>query len=352
MWSQLIKVASLSKGALVVGVAASAAMVSNAEFSNTPSHHEASPVNHSAEVSTPPVTTRQANSPSAPTSPKVSDVPAVQLPSSSSPASPTTAKDATDADGLARECVEKYLAIRAEGDRASRGDRESTSRVCKAAIAKSGLTSKEFALKFGLTTVRQPAHSEPADDVTALVKECFAKYSAGDKTTLETCKKAMAASGLSGDDFWKKFGRPVRPSTQPKTTTAPKAYRDEVYQLIVTCLKLRNSLTSASEQVRLNEASEACAKAISASGMSSTDFWTKFAKELRPSTLTPTATPTAKPVTSTAELSQLVATCLRLYAAIPTAGDTHAAGEACGAALRASGLSTAAFWAKYHPTTN
>lgn len=365
MWSQLIKIASVSKGALVVGVAASAAMVSNAEFSSTPSHNEVSP--SPAALVASPTPPRPANSPSSFTSPETSSSPAAQLPADAPSTTPITTspsttktdvdnkdgnKDTTDADGLAKECVEKYLAIRAEGDSASHGDRESTSRVCKAAIEKSGLTSSEFAIKFGLTTVRQPAQTEPVNDVTALVKECFAKYAAGDKTTHEACKKAIAASGLSGDDFWKKFGTPTRPSTQPKTTAAPNAHTDELYQLIVTCLKLRNSLTTTSEQARRNEASAACAKAISASGMTSTDFWAKFAKELHPSTVTPTTAPTTKPVTNTAEPSQFVAKCLRLYAAISTTGDAHAASEACGAALRATGLSSADFWATYHPATN
>jgi len=35
-----------------------------------------------------------------------------------------------------------------------------------------------------------------------------------------------------------------------------------------------------------------------------------------------------------------------------TTGDTHAASEACGAAIRASGLTSSDFWAKYHPATN
>src|SRR5258706_14925646 len=64
----------------------------------------------------------------------------------------------------------------------------------------------------------------------------------------------------------------------------------------------------------------------------------------------PSASP--KPVTSTADLAQLVAKCLDLYKAAATTGDTHAVTEACGAAIRASGLSSADFWAKYHPTAN
>src|SRR2546423_7840609 len=56
MWSHLIKLVSLSKSALIVGVAASAAMVSNAEFSNSPSHNELPSATPSAIVSAAPTT--------------------------------------------------------------------------------------------------------------------------------------------------------------------------------------------------------------------------------------------------------------------------------------------------------
>ncbi len=61
MWGHLIKLLSLGKGALVIGVAASAAMVSNAEISNTPSHHNEEPT-PIVSVSAPPASTRPANS--------------------------------------------------------------------------------------------------------------------------------------------------------------------------------------------------------------------------------------------------------------------------------------------------
>ena len=48
-------------------------------------------------------------------------------------------------------------------------------------------------------------------------------------------------------------------------------------------------------------------------------------------------------------MAQLVAKCLDLYKAMATTGDTHAMSEACGAAIRASGLTSSDFWAKYHP---
>ena len=419
MWSHLIKIASLSKGALVVGVAASAALVSNAQFSNTPSQNELPAATLAAVVSAPPVMTPPANSPSSSVAPKSSEMPAVQQPASSSPASPsTTSGDA--ASDVIKECVLKYTAIRAKGDSASNSERETASATCMAAIQASGLTSSEFAAKFGLITgpvltttpktehgtatlgtayqhclhdwrnyaetgstachellvasglsaedfwtkfeawaVQQPQTDEtttPTTDITALVNDCFAKYTARDLSASDACKKAMAASGLSGDDFWKKFGTPAKPSTEPKPSTTPANGWEARYALIVECLKLKNSLTSTPETARVAAASEACNKAMDAMGMSSTDFWAKFGSQLNTATTKPSTKPeptaSPKPIANTAELSQLVAKCLDLYKAITSTGDTHSVSEACGAAIRASGMSSADFWAKYHPNQN
>ena len=173
----------------------------------------------------------------------------------------------------------------------------------------------------------------------------------------DACKKAIAASGLSSNDLFAKFGTPARPSTETRPTTTPTTapkttVSAETYALIAKCFQLYTAISTTGDS---KAASDACAAAIKASGMSATDFWAKFGKELT-STTKPTTKPeptaTAKPVTNTAELSQLVAKCLQLYAAITSTGDTHAASEACGAAIRASGMSSADFWAKYHPTTN
>jgi hypothetical protein len=397
MWAQLIKVATLGKGALVVGIAASAAMVSNAaELPNTPSHNEL-PSPTAAATASP---TAPASSPSPFATPKVSEAPS---------ASP---KHTETAPGLVRECVSKYTALRADGDNASHGDRESTTAVCKAAIEQSGLTTAEFAAKYGLITLptvpvaspktetkdvglsdaikqcladwrnyaettsaacaralaasglspedfwrkfeewaaQQPQDSETVTDVTALVKDCFAKYTAKDPTTLEACKKAMAASGLSGDDFWNKFGRPTPPSATPPSATPKSSTSDATYQLIATCIKLHSALTSTSEPARVTAAYDACNKAIAATGLTATEFWAKFAKELASVKPSPTATP--KPVTNTAEVSLLIARCLELYKGLTTTSDTKAVSDACKAAILASGMTSAEFAAKYLPATH
>ena len=344
MWSHLIKLVSLSKGALVVGIAASAAMVSNVEFSNTPSHNDLPSGTPTAIVSVAPTTT-PVTEPVVEPSAKPSQQPkAAEQPSAAS-------SDKPELSGVVKECLTKYAAVRAAGDSASQGDRQSASSVCKAAIEQSGLTSTEFATKYGFATL--PATT----DMAALVKDCFEKYTARDPGASDACKKAIAASGLSSNDFFAKYGTPARPSTETKptttSTTAPKTtVSAETYALIRKCFQLYTAISSTGDS---KAASDACAAAIKASGMSSTEFWAKFGKELTSTTkptTTPTPTATPKPVTSTAELSQLVAKCLQLYATVTSTGDTHAASEACGAAIRASGMSSADFWAKYHPTTN
>src|SRR5256885_4436786 len=77
MWSHLIKLVSFSKGALIVGVAASAAMVSNAEFSNSPSHNELPSATPSAivAVATPKV---EVGSPTKPTEKPATEKPATE----------------------------------------------------------------------------------------------------------------------------------------------------------------------------------------------------------------------------------------------------------------------------------
>src|SRR5258706_4149027 len=109
MWGHLIKLLSLGKGALVIGVAASAAMVSNAEISNTPSHHNEEPT-PIVSVSAPPASTRPANSPSSSEKPKNSEVPAGPQPASITPPSPTPPP------GVVKECLQKDAALPAAGD--------------------------------------------------------------------------------------------------------------------------------------------------------------------------------------------------------------------------------------------
>jgi len=101
-------------------------------------------------------------------------------------------------------------------------------------------------------------------------------------------------------------------------------------------------------------ASEACKKAIQASGLSSSDFWARFGPKTTTTKPVETPKPTTKPVeertqtVSNAQLELMVKDCFTKYLA---AKNTHeggaAAAEACNKAIAASGLSSNAFWAKF-----
>src|SRR5438093_1516298 len=123
MWGHLIKLLSLGKGALVVGVAASAAMVSTAEISNTPSHNE-----------------------------------------QPTPTTPKTKPSTSGLEAAIQQCLKDW-----------RNYAETSSAACAQALAASGLSTEDFWKKFEAWAVEQP-YGDTTTDVDALVKECFAKY--------------------------------------------------------------------------------------------------------------------------------------------------------------------------------
>src|SRR5258708_35026942 len=159
--------------------------------------------------------------------------------------------------------------------------------------------------------------------------------------------------GVTGVGAGEVAGRFLWHSTETKPAEpASKSKDTELYALIKECLRLRNALTSTSEQERVSAASAACGKAISTSGLTPDEFWTKVSKEPTATPTKPAATP--KPVTNTADAAQLAAKCLDMYAAVKAAGggDTKAGGDMHNAAITASGGSANDFWEQYHPATN
>jgi hypothetical protein len=348
MWAHLIKLASLSKGALVVGVAASAAMVSTAEFSNAPSHQEQPSMTASATASASAKTNVTVTAPKATEKPAPQSTTTTTTPSS---ASPKTEEKHGEIPQVVKDCVDRYLAIRARGDSAPDANRQAIAEVCTPALAATGLTSAEFAAKFGLdaksgTSAPTTVKGDLSPEALAMARECVTKYNAKSTDASTTCKRAIELSGLTSADFAAKFLQRPAATPTPKSTV-----NTETYALVARCLQLYAGATTSGDPKAV---SDACAAAIKASGLSSTDFWAKYGKELattKPSTQpAPTASP--KPATNTAELSQLVAKCLQLYAAVSSTSDTKSVSEACGAAIRASGMTPAEFWAKFHPTTN
>jgi outer membrane biosynthesis protein TonB len=132
---------------------------------------------------------------------------------------------------LIKDCLTKYEAARNSTDGA-----EQASRACRSAIEASGLSSSEFWTRFGPKptrtpeparktepmrtpeTTRKPEPSRTPSVTTAqlelMVRDCFAKYLAAKNTgeggaaAAEACTRAIAASGLSRDAFFAKFGTP------------------------------------------------------------------------------------------------------------------------------------------------
>jgi hypothetical protein len=314
MWSHLIKLVSLSKGALVVGVAASAAMVSNAEFSNTPSHHEPPSATPSALV--------------APATPKPTERPST-VGTTAPAASPKTEEKHGDVPQVVKDCVAKYLAVREQGDGAAAADRKGVEEVCKAALAATGLSSGDFWAKFGLETHKTSDKTEPnRSDLEAQIKECVRQYLAGTADASDACRKAIAASGLTPQEFWTKFG--------PHAEKARGELSADALAMVRECVTKYNAKSA--------DASTTCKRAIELSGLTSAEFAAKFLQ--RATEPKPAATEVPKTGANT-ETYALVRRCLELYAGAATSRDTRAVSDACAAAIRASGLSATDFWAKF-----
>src|SRR3954462_14408582 len=96
-----------------------------------------------------------------------------------------------------------------------------------------------------------------------------------------------------------KVERPVRATDKP---TTPKVNTEALSSLVRECLAKYAIVKTSNEGA--SAASEACRTAIAASGLSSTDFWARFAPKADPTTPVPTTRPayTRKPeATPTAE---------------------------------------------------
>jgi len=199
---------------------------------------------------------------------------------------PTTEprKQATNLEALVADCLSKYEAAKntATGGTAA-------SEACRRAIEASGMTSTVFWTKFAPkpepSTAPAKASTKPSTNIDALVKDCFAKYEAANKSTTgpaaasEACHRAIDASGLSATDFWAKFGKPSAPASEPKPSTSPKADPTQttaLSQLTRYCLTLHAALTSASSHEQVERTTTVCNQAIAESKLTPAQFWSKF----------------------------------------------------------------------------
>lgn len=129
-------------------------------------------------------------------------------------------------------------------------------------------------------------------------------------------------------------------SSTPETSPRPEAKPNDIEALVRDCLtKYAAAKTSTTAGTA---ASEACRRAIEASGLTSTEFWTRFA---------PKATPSPAPVqlstNPATSVEALAKYCITKYTAAKGSTTAAAASEVCRRAIEASGLSATEFWAKF-----
>ena len=253
--------------------------------------------------------------------------------------------------------------------RACLASKDPRSTECARAIEKSGLSVEDFwpmvAMSFARTAPKTTEVS--TRDLLSLVSACVASHERGSKY----CEKALELSGLTPDEFWAKVG-PLFAKTDQVTTDSPARStekptmpREALYGLVTACLSKYEHAKDSPDGAA--QASEACRKAIEATGLTSEEFWKRFAPKPQTTTRTePTKRPestnkpesTRKPEAtagtqrvSDAQLRSLVQDCFAKYLAVRNSGGSSeagsAAGEACRAAIAASGLTPTAFWQKF-----
>ena len=303
-------------------------------------------------------------------------------------------------EALVRECATKYARLSSFKDAPS-PEREEAGRlvkeICERAMKASGLEADAFWAKykslFGLSTKngeetkRSDAdkNHEPDASFEGLLKECATSYAdlvsskgmpraereeAG-RLVRDVCERAMKASGLAADAFWAKYGSHFAHSTTknedtkwPETTT--KHEPDPSFEgLLKECATKYLRLVS-SKEMPAAEREEAgrlvkdvCERAIKASGLETDAFWAKYGSLFAHSTTKNEET--KRPETTTRgeqdpSFEALFKECVTKYARAlalreATTAEREEAGrlakDACERAVKASGLETGAFWAKY-----
>ena len=256
--------------------------------------------------------------------------------------------------------------------------RDPQSQECADATAASGLAVTEFWSKVAMSlgerlstrgadvvkteTARPETKPTATRELLALVAQCVETH----ERSSEECAKALAAGGLTPDEFWTRVSTMLHkettaPKTEPSTKneSTTKTNTEALGALVKDCLAKYESAKTTADGA--SAASEACRRAIEASGLTSTEFWARFAPKpattpkptTRPSTSkAPEATkrpePSRTPSVSTAQLAVMVKDCFDKYLIAKNTGEGGtAAAEACNAAIAASGLTRDAFFARF-----
>jgi len=338
--SHLLSALSLARHAVALTLVASAAattLVAGAvDQTGTQPQHETAPMTSPAPTTTPEPTERSEGAVT------LSAESATPEPTKRPTTSPRPESKTGDVEALVKDCITKYAAVKMSTTAGT-----DASDACRRAIEASGLTSAEFWARFAPKTEPTTQPQKPTANLEELVKDCLTKYAAlktsptAGTAASESCRRAIEASGLTSTEFWTRFASKTQPSTTPvKPATSPAT---NIEALVKDCfakyLAAKDSATGATA------ASEACHRAIDASGLSATEFWVKFGT---PGATKPAPATTAKPTTT--ELSQLTRYCLTLHAAL-TSASSHEQVErtttVCDQAIAESRLTSTQFWAKF-----
>lgn len=210
-------------------------------------------------------------------------------------------------------------------------------------IEASGLSASDFWARFAPKATPTTRPQKPAVNIDVLVTECVSKYAAAKNSPTaasaasDACRRAIEASGLSAPEFWTRFAPKVKPSIEPVKPAA------NIEALVKDCFAKYNAAKDSTTGSAA--ASEACRRAIEASGLSATEFWAKFGTPQAPkSAPKTTATPT------TPELTPLTRYCLTVHAALTTTSSREQLERAtavCGQAIAESRLAPTEFWSKF-----
>jgi uncharacterized membrane protein (DUF2068 family) len=206
------------------------------------------------------------------------------------------------------------------------------------------LTTKSATPERSSKPEASPRSETKTNDIEALVKDCLTKYAAAKASTTagtaasEACRRAVEASGLTATEFWARFAPKTEPTAKPQSPSA------NLEELVKDCLtKYAAAKASTTAGTAGTAASEACHRAVEASGLTSTEFWTRFAPKTEPS-----AAPVKPSTTPSTDIEALAKYCLTRYAAAKdNATAATVASEVCRRAIEASGLTATEFWAKF-----
>jgi len=164
-----------------------------------------------------------------------------------------------DLEALVKDCIAKYTNPE-KGPEGSSAAKE----ACMKAIEASGLTSREFFEKYLQPVLGKRPEPAANPQVEALVKECIAKFTEAYKrdgngmAAKEVCTRAIEATGLTPEEFFKKF----LPRTEPKPEAKPQPKPGSTTELIKKCVTMAADLNGDSSSEDIEKTAAVCKKVL------------------------------------------------------------------------------------------